>query len=156
MPKNVAHAPPSLGPSRNLAGGAKDVPPSRPDEHSAFVDVTIHKAFRTSKKDGGVGSIMQKIIKWNKNICRIIVVRNVLIQGGARASCRDRSKSGHPFEAEVRPRQNECALLVGSGGLLAQSPFLFKYGLSDQECNVIRPNGHAVNAGQGVMDRKCP
>ena len=90
---------------------------------------------------------MQIIIERNENICRVVVIRNVLTQGGARASCRDRSKSGHPFEAEIRPRQSECALLVGSGGLSAQSTLLLQYGLGDQESDVVRPDGHAIYAG---------
>ena len=78
MPSNVAHTLPCLGPRRNLAGGTKDVPPPRPYEHSAFVNVAIHKAFRASKKYGGVDNVMQIIIERNENICRVVVIRNVL------------------------------------------------------------------------------
>ena len=152
VPRNVAETPPSLSPCRNFASGTKDVPPSRPYEHCAFVNVAIHKAFRASKKSGGVNKFMQRIIERNENISKIIVVRYVLTKGGARATCRDRTKSGHPFEAEIGPRQSERALLVGSSGLPAQSTLLLQYGLGDQESGVVRPDGHAIYAGQRVVN----
>ena len=78
MPSNVTHALPCLGPRRNFTSGTKDVPPPRPYKHRAFVNIAIHKAFRTSKKDGSVRRFMQIIIERNENICRVVVIWNVL------------------------------------------------------------------------------
>ena len=75
VPRFIAHTLPSLGPRRNFTSGAEDVPPSRPDEHAAFMNVAKNMTFGTSKKYGSVGRIMQIIVR---NICKNIGIGNML------------------------------------------------------------------------------
>ena len=76
MPSNVAHTLPCLGPRRDFTSGAKDVPPSRTDEHAALGNVAENMTFGTSEKHGSVRRFMQIIV--NRNICKIGGIGNML------------------------------------------------------------------------------
>ena len=77
----VAHAPPSFGPSRNPTCCAKDVPPSRSDEHATLTDVSEHRTFGAREKE----MIIKEIIV-GENIGHFGVLWNVCTQCGDWAS----------------------------------------------------------------------
>ena len=77
VPSLIAHAFPSHGPRRDFTCGAKDVPPSRTDEHAAFGNVAGNMTFGTSEKHGSVRRFMQIIV--NKNIFKTNGIGNMHI-----------------------------------------------------------------------------
>ena len=81
VPNVVAHASPSFGPSRNPTCRAKDVPPSRSDEHATLTNVSEHATFGAREKE----MIIMEIIV-SENIGHVGVMWNVCTQCGDWAS----------------------------------------------------------------------